>query len=346
MIKLESMNKNYLIYYMQTVGIILVVLGHSFYQNMFNPLVHWIYSFHMPLFFFISGYLLQYTARGPLHRLNLWGCDGFIWKKAYRLLFPYVIISTLFFIPKICVNQLAARPVDASCQGYANMLLLPYSNVIGSFWFLPTLFGIYMVAMAVIRLSHILLKEKEIHPLVVIAALLAINMFIPINKLSVLNLSGIAHFMLYFATGFYFCRYQAEKIIEKQAWWIAPLTLVLSFLCFLPEANKSMLAFNGILMTTCFGMLYEQYHLRFLHHLYGATYTIYLLSFIPQFAVNQLLLHFVELPWQITTLLAFVLGIYIPYYIHRAMHRYCENPLMKLLTFITGQQSFQTKTKA
>ena len=53
--------------------------------------------------------------------------------------------------------------------------------------------------------------------------------------------------------------------------------------------------------------------------------------------------------WKLTlfsSVLAFVLGIYIPYYIHRAMHRYCENPLMKLLTFITGQQSFQTKTKA
>ena len=44
---------------MQTFGIILVVLGHSTYQLMqagHTPAIYkWIYTFHMPLFFFISG---------------------------------------------------------------------------------------------------------------------------------------------------------------------------------------------------------------------------------------------------------------------------------------------------
>ena len=54
--------KNYTIYFMQTFGILLVVLGHSFYQTKDgNVVVEWIYSFHMPLFMFVSGYLLDYT---------------------------------------------------------------------------------------------------------------------------------------------------------------------------------------------------------------------------------------------------------------------------------------------
>ena len=45
------------------IGIILVVIGHT---SMENPLVKWIYVFHMPLFFALSGYMFgrgrkQYT---------------------------------------------------------------------------------------------------------------------------------------------------------------------------------------------------------------------------------------------------------------------------------------------
>lgn len=48
--------------FLQTFGILLVVLGHSFYRFSADyPVIRWIYGFHMPLFFFISGYLLRYT---------------------------------------------------------------------------------------------------------------------------------------------------------------------------------------------------------------------------------------------------------------------------------------------
>lgn len=343
------MTKNYLIYYMQTVGIILVVLGHSFYQNMFNPLVYWIYGFHMPLFFFISGYLLHYTARRPLHQSNLWGWNGFVMKKAYRLLFPYLIISSIFFIPKIWLNHLSARPVEASWQGYAEMLLHPYHNVIGSFWFLPTLFLIYVAAMTLIKLRHHLLRKYGIHPLLVLLSLTVIHLCTPIDKSSLLNINGAAHYMLYFTTGYYFCRYSIEKRLERHAWWIAPLTLLLSLpSCFgknhfpypLGGVCEGLIAFNGILMTISFGQLYLRHRFTFLHHLYGATYTIYLLSFFPQFIANQLLLHFVSLPWPATTLLAFVTGVYIPYYIYRWIQCHPKNPLAQSLTFITGQHSF------
>lgn len=51
---------------MSILGIIFVVLGHSGYTgtniSMDCPyLCRWIYNFHMPLFFFISGYLFSFT---------------------------------------------------------------------------------------------------------------------------------------------------------------------------------------------------------------------------------------------------------------------------------------------
>lgn len=56
------------------IGIILVVIGHT---SMENPLVKWIYVFHMPLFFALSGYMfgrgrkqytfVKFTEKEPNH---------------------------------------------------------------------------------------------------------------------------------------------------------------------------------------------------------------------------------------------------------------------------------------
>ena len=59
---------NHLMAMMSLWGIILVVLGHSGFEDPFIAeklrwLDTWIYMFHMPLFFFISGYLYSLTNR-------------------------------------------------------------------------------------------------------------------------------------------------------------------------------------------------------------------------------------------------------------------------------------------
>lgn len=141
-------SRNRLISFMQAFGIILVVAGHSTYQLQQSghmPAVRqWIYSFHMPLFFFISGYLLKYsnTRKGiQLSDMPALGKDGFITGKARRLLVPYVIISSVVFIPKTMMSAIALRPVDMSVWSYLGMLLYPHTNVIGYFWFLPRYFS-------------------------------------------------------------------------------------------------------------------------------------------------------------------------------------------------------------
>ncbi|MCF0193574.1 MAG: acyltransferase family protein [Bacteroidaceae bacterium] len=50
-------NRLYWIDWAKARGIILVVLGH-----MHSPLSHWIFVFHMPMFFMISGYLYKHTG--------------------------------------------------------------------------------------------------------------------------------------------------------------------------------------------------------------------------------------------------------------------------------------------
>lgn len=133
------------ILFLQTFGIILVVLGHSFYQFPSDtPFIRWIYGFHMPLFFFISGYLLKYV-HGDLAHLQLSGRTGYMARKARRLLVPYVVISSLFFVPKALMSRYSVRPIQLNLHDYLDQLLIPYHNVFGAYWFMPTLFLVFTV---------------------------------------------------------------------------------------------------------------------------------------------------------------------------------------------------------
>ena len=100
----------------------------------------------MPLWGFLSGYLLRYTAppapQGvcPLAEIRFGGKGGFLDKKVRRLLVPYLLISTLVFLPKVWLSHWAVKPVALSWEAYFEMLLVPARNVIVYYWFLPTIF--------------------------------------------------------------------------------------------------------------------------------------------------------------------------------------------------------------
>lgn len=69
---------NKLISFLQVFAILLVVCGHSYYAELSGerPLfIKWVTSWHMPLFMFISGFLLKYSNR-QLASIKLLGGGG------------------------------------------------------------------------------------------------------------------------------------------------------------------------------------------------------------------------------------------------------------------------------
>lgn len=142
------MKKNQQILVLNTFAIIMVCIGHSFTAVESYYGHKWIYSFHMPLFMFISGYLLNYATmhkQQEISDISLLGKQGYIVKRAIRLLVPYFIISSITYIPKVLLSAHALRPIDFSIHSYIHMLLYPMDNVIKFFWFLPTLFIVSII---------------------------------------------------------------------------------------------------------------------------------------------------------------------------------------------------------
>lgn len=132
------MERNLNIDIMKALGIILVILGHTYYNS------NSIYLFHMPLFFILSGATLTYTKKYSIN------------KKLRSLIIPYFTFSILSFLywyfieskfrpihdTPLYLGKLSELPT--SIQQFINIFIA--ENTINSFaynivlWFLPCLF--------------------------------------------------------------------------------------------------------------------------------------------------------------------------------------------------------------
>lgn len=150
------------------IGILLIVLGHVI--PMTTPISHFIYSFHVPLFFFISGMVLQKRSShsfvaGGAKTANI--CENaetavrdlgnagqpflnFIRRKAGSLLYPYVMFSVLSLVCDRLLDSL-----DRFGGNIPGTVLLLGD---GPLWFLPALF----IAEVLFYVVYSMYKHMEI----------------------------------------------------------------------------------------------------------------------------------------------------------------------------------------
>ncbi|MGK4199255.1 acyltransferase family protein [Fusobacterium sp. HC1336] len=116
------------------IGIILVVLGH--HKNFFNE---YIYAYHMPFFFFLSG-IVHKNYDNYLY---------FVKKKIKQILFPYIVFSILLFMIWLFIGRFFGNsainkiPIPVSfCGIFIANNIKNISNMEwgGALWFLPCIF--------------------------------------------------------------------------------------------------------------------------------------------------------------------------------------------------------------
>ena len=89
------MNKKNRIKYvdiLRAIAIILVIAGHIPYVDFNTDFHKWVYSFHIPLFFFISGISLSFTNYSKTSFKQL------LKKRFNRIYSPYLIWGSSAFI--------------------------------------------------------------------------------------------------------------------------------------------------------------------------------------------------------------------------------------------------------
>ena len=117
------------------LAIALVVLGHSLqeYMGENNIAYFLIYSVHMPLFIFLSGYV----TRKPTKPFAVFASD-----KGKRLLPPYILFCVLITVAHFLQDVLLHSRyfADMGKATVINTLLFTYKSMFANLWYLPTLF--------------------------------------------------------------------------------------------------------------------------------------------------------------------------------------------------------------
>ena len=135
---MEKSKKQYFneINIMRGMAVLCVVIGHSFNPTetptILGFIKSFVYCFHMPAFFFISGFLEGEKRRSISEKKQA------IVKKAKRLMVPYFFLTVVTAVLKLLFGAFARNPLNYSTL--AVDVLIGRNNPNGGLWFLYALF--------------------------------------------------------------------------------------------------------------------------------------------------------------------------------------------------------------
>ena len=221
------------------LAVVLVIIYHvptDEIESLEQPFVIFndIFSFRMPLFFFISGYLLYYTKI----RKN-GSFSSIIKERIPRIVIPYIFITmSVFFIKYFAGYRIGIPNMELSLMGIINIFLYPLSKSPWDIlWFLNVVL-IFFLCYPLLKLSL-----KNVYSAVsTLVFLILIHYFAP-KEIELLDLSYVFFYFVFFYFGLFLARFELHKY--------APRKDVL-ILCLIIMASVKILEYNNIIQNTRF----------------------------------------------------------------------------------------------
>lgn len=253
--KMTTNNKWTWLLLLQGWTMLWVVIGHSplketIWSSSFDIQCHVIaqfmmqiaYSFHMPLFIMISGYLF-YLTRIQKH----YDYKKMIKDKLMRLGIPYITFILLAFLIRIFLQPEVNRHIDSSLDAFVCSFIYPFEGALQEMWFIASIFVYFLCQ----KLYESMLKRKVTAALLLCLALLCF--FVPVNKMTgFLALNRAVHFFVFFYIGILIAHYNLEQILRK---WGFILACTLSYIVFFYIDINFLTALSGCFLF--FGIAYQ-----------------------------------------------------------------------------------------
>ena len=183
---------------------ILVVFAHAtrnmycanahMYSPQFTPwwemsIKSYIYSFHMPLFFWISGFVFYYTS---VQHSRKCGFFSQIFTKFKRLIVPMYFVSFTILLPTI----LLFGHINGSLLHQIKLFILGYNN--DHLWFLKSLFLIFVL---IIPIKNFLDSNSKL--LFTLPVL-----WFCLNYVNIPHFGEAVTYVPFFLIGFYWCKFE------------------------------------------------------------------------------------------------------------------------------------------
>ncbi len=200
--------------YVKGLGILLVILGHIYTGD--NYIKIWLYSFHMPLFFIVSGILIKHTNIKDRDIKNI------IVSKFKSLIIPYICFELLAIFIWMVQNEFT---FSALRWNIIDSVLM-YCKA-GATWFLPCLFITEIIYLVIIKK----IKNDKIN-VFISSIIFLISLIIKTN-----NHYLIVIFRCFVAYGFVAFGYYGYNLIINKEVTLKYLIILFIFNVILSEYN-------------------------------------------------------------------------------------------------------------
>lgn len=275
------------------------------------------YSFHMPLFIMISGYLFFRTR---ICRPQ-WNWSATIREKLIRLGIPYLCFITLALIVKICVPGGVERTVELSPGGILTGYIYPYDGPLREMWFV----AVILLYFSLFPLYRLILRSQWL-----VAATLAIGLcgfYWPYRITGFLAMSHAVHNFIFFFVGLLI----ASRNLEKQI--TSPVCILTSGVIFILSLIYGIQFGTKLFGSLAFWGLAIMAERRLTDGLFGSfrnyTYQIFLIGIFVQILVKILFRKFdIDGTYPLFYLASVLLGLYVPVAIARIIER-TDSKLLK-----------------
>ena len=293
-----------------TIGVLLTILGHSHsgdWSTFPTQPIEFIYSFHMPLFFCISGYLFAKSKSLEKTGYFKWLCN-----KSKRLLIPYFVISAVSFVPKTLLEVGNLNNINAI--EIFKMFFAPRLNIWGHFWFLPVIFILYFAfGLWKIFLYNKLKCQKS---LVIATFLVTLILHFLKTDITWLGISDLCQFAIYFVVGIAsFGILEARKADNKKLIVYILSLITVSVVLFLEFSQNTFVMFIESLLMLGACLFVAQHlskkHFKIVDFINENVFTFYICSW-PFQAIGEKMLDFFTVEWYVYTIVMFIIGLLSP----------------------------------
>ncbi|MDI6785619.1 MAG: acyltransferase family protein [bacterium] len=333
-----------MVYLAKGLGILFVVIGH--YELPKIEPEYWVeirkvlYSFHMPLFMMLAGYLFGFSKLKTISQKTYL---EFLNKKFQRLCFPYITIAVSILALKYFAGIFFTLQHPITKNVWKYILLNPLEGFAPLLWFLYTLFIIF----ALYPLIKILVKKEII--ILFITIMLSLLSW---PKAFCLNLAF--YNLPYFVFGVFIARHFSLETLNTSinTVWLLVSLIVFSiayigseFLLTFNLISKLLvivLAISGSIACIFLASIISQLKILSTLKVFGIySATIYLLHTLTMGPIKILLSQILNLTkayFLLTAIIVCSAGVFIPIIIDKYFIR--PNPL--ILRFVLGVKANKT----
>ena len=257
------------------------------------------------------------------------------------MLLPFVVLTLIIFVPRALMSGMADDVVELSFNSFWKAFIYTEYIPIPYYWFLQASFTLLIFNYIVITIG----EKAHIDSRILFSAVILLFLFLQFGDVdfgTAFSLNEVARLGIYFVLGSAYARF-APGVDRFIPWtsvtFFMAVAVLWALLFFITEHSGWIVlcSLSGILLCISLSKIMEARNARFIDHLIGANYLIFLLSWFFNVASQQILHHFVELPWWCYTILSLVCGIYVPWLFYRYLCAHPDSRWVKITARLLGQ---------